>query len=174
MSRQNKVFYQKPQKNLQKPDTADNVCTNQSERTFTVKEPVEGGIKDWIANAIIVLLSISFVFLIIVAVAETADANHVWVMDEKEFWRYIANEDYPEIVNYVYQNENRGVTVTPTLKECYAVGKYFEAASLYKVAVQVNDTEDINKYSATMEECLKDLQDILYVVEDIDLKLGIN
>lgn len=174
MSRQNKVFYQRPHQNSSTSNADNAIHSNHSERTFTVKNTAEGGVKDWIANAIIVLLSISFVFLILVAIAESADANAGWSMEEKDFWNYISDEYYADIVEQAYHNENKGVTLTPGLRECHAVAKYFEAASLYKVAVFAGDAEDIKKYSATMEECRKELKDVMYVVEDIDLKLGIN
>lgn len=171
MSRQNNVFYQRPQQNSSSP-TSDKATTYSSPKTFTVKAPASGGIKDWIANAIIVLLSISFVIFALVAVAEVADRNYSWERDENEFWRYIADGNYSDIVQYVYHNENEGVKPTPGLEQCYAVANYFQAASLYKVAVNVGDTEDMEKYSAMMEECLTYMDDIEYVVEDIHLQLG--
>ena len=51
MSRQNKVFYQRPQQNATKSDASQIVHTKESERTFTIKEPVETGVKDWIRVA---------------------------------------------------------------------------------------------------------------------------
>lgn len=143
MSRQNNVFYQK-----------------------------SGGIKDWIANAIIVLLSICFVILALVAVAEVADMNYSWAREEDEFWRYISDGNYSDIVKDVYHNENEGVKPTPGLEQCYAVANYFHAASLYKVAVNVGDTKDMEKYSAVMEECLTYMDDVSYIVEDIHMQLG--
>ncbi len=174
MSKQKKVFYQRPSKNASTSNADYTPSANHSERIFTVKNAAEGSVKDWIANAIIVVLSISFVFLVLVAIAKSADANAGWSMEENDFWKYISDEYYADIVEQAYHNENIGVTLTPGLRECHAVAKYFEAASLYKAAVFAGDAEDMKKYSATMEECRKELKNVMYVVEDIDLKLGIN
>ena len=78
------------------------------------------------------------------------------------------------MIEAVYHNQNEGVRETEGLKQCYVVAEYFEAASFYKVALYVNDKEDMIKYKGIMEECLLEMDDISYIAEDINQKLGLD
>lgn len=182
MSKPNKIFYEKP-RHLQEQQKANKkieehyFAPSYKPQDYSAGSKEKAGIgskvKSWIANGALVVLSIILVVLLAVAVGQVSDWNRVWDRDERDFWYNISDGYYSDMVASSYHNRNNGVVTTSGLQECYAIAEYFEAASLYKAAVQVGDIEDIQKYQAKMEECLNYLDDVLYVIEDINMKLGI-
>lgn len=159
MSKPNKIFYERPQKN-------NTYTQNKGRNTVS-------NIKNLVTNGIIIALSAIFVLLSIVAIAEAKSMEYTWTRDEDDFWYSISEGNYEDIIESVYHNRNQEIPMTPGLQQCYAVADYFEAASLYKVAVSEGDEADIKKYKAIMDESLPYLDDIMYVVEDINQKLDI-
>lgn len=168
MSKQNKVFYERP--NASSSPSSDQYKTN----THIIQdEDVRSKAKEIIINVILSVFSIIFVLILLTTIGELADMDYTYTRDEDMFWYSIQDGQYGDIVCDAYHNQNEGVELTPGLEQCYAVARYFEAASLYKAAVYAGDTEDIAKYSTVMEECLMYMDDILYIAEDINMTLGI-
>ena len=200
MSKPNKIFYERPQKNSsskqinahnetkavkQEPvkDSTSNDIESQyfnpsyqeQDYTFTPNKGrnTVSNFKNLVTNGIIIALSAIFVLLSIVAIAEAKNMEYTWTRDEDDFWYSISEGNYMDIIEPVYHNRNQEITMTSGLQQCYAVADYLEAASLYKVAISEGDEADIKKYKAIMDESLPYLDDIMYVVEDINQKLGI-
>lgn len=168
MSKQNKVFYEKPNSS-----NAQNYGQEKKNSRIIQEGDVRNKAKELITNVILSILSIIFVLLLLTTIVELADMDYTYTRDEDMFWYSIKEGEYGGVVYDAYHNQNEGAELTPGMEQCYAVARYFEAASLYKAAVHVGDTEDIAKYSAVMEECLTYMDDILYVAEDIKMTLGI-
>lgn len=168
MSKQNNFFYERPNSSYG-PD-------NNQRKYESHNIPAEDAgskVKGLIINVILGVLSIVFGIILLMTIAEIADMDYTYTRDEDMFWYSIKDGEYSDIVCDAYHNQNEGVELTPGMEQCYAVARYFEAASLYKAAVHVGDTEDIEKYADVMEECLTYMDDILYIAEDINITLGI-
>lgn len=168
MSKQNKVFYERPN-----PSNISNSDKRKQDSHIIQDEDVRSKAKELIINVILVVVSIAFGLILLTTIGELADMDYTYTRDEDMFWYSIKDGEYGDIVYDAYHNQNEGVELTPGLEQCYAVARYFEAASLYKAAVHVGDTEDIEKYVAVMEECLTYMDDILYIAEDINMTFGI-
>lgn len=169
MSRQNNVFYERP-------DSSSFPNSNHDKGNSQIIQDgdVRSKTKELIINVVLSILSVIFVLVLLTTIVELADMDYSYTRDEDMFWYSIKGGSYNEIVLDAYHNENEGVELTPGLEQCYAIARYFEAASLYKAAVHVGDTEDIAKYTAIMEECLIYMEDVSYIAEDIKEQLGID
>lgn len=130
-------------------------------------------VKEWIANGALIVLSITLVITITVLIGEVRFMKAVYTHDADDFWYAIEYENYANTVNMKWDNEAKGVYEDRELKQCYAVADYFEAASLYKAAVYTKNTEDMQEYLSVMKESYALLDDISYVAEEINTKLGI-
>lgn len=130
-------------------------------------------IKEWIANIALVVLSILLGISLVGLIAEVRWVGYDYTRDESDFWYYIDKEFYGQVVDYRWENEALGIKKTAELEQCYAVADYFEAASLYKVALYHNDTEKMEQYVTTMKESYSKMDDVSYLAENINDKLGI-
>jgi len=130
-------------------------------------------IKEWIANGALIVLSLALVLSIIMLITEMSYSFRSYNRDADDLWWYVNNGNYVELVTARNSNEAAGVFETNELSEIYAVADYFEAASLYKVAVFKNDTADMDKYLTEMGKAYIEMNDINYLAEDINEKLGI-
>ena len=168
MGRQNNVFYERPDSS-----SFQNSNHNKGNSQIIRDGDVRSRTNELIINVILSIFSVIFVLALLTTIIELADMNYSYTRDEDMFWYSIQDGQYGDIVLDAYHNQNEGVELTPGLEQCYAIARYFEAASLYKAAVHVGDTEDIAKYTTIMEECLTDMEDVLYIAEDIKAQLGI-
>lgn len=130
-------------------------------------------IKEWIANGILVVLSVFFVILGSVLLSELKSMNYFYSYDDSDFWYAIEQGRYSSIVEKRWQNEYSKEQPEGEMGQCYAIADYFEAASLYKVAVEKKDTVNAEKYLNIMTEKYKEFGDVSYVAEDIKQKLNI-
>lgn len=135
--------------------------------------PQKRGIKELIANGVLIILSIVLVINICVALTVIGDMNYSYARDEENFWYSITDGNYAPLIADVWTNRYSGVIETDGLAQCYAVAEYFEAASLYKAADYTGNAEKKEKYAKIMEEKLAYFDDIMYIAEDINMKLGI-
>lgn len=130
-------------------------------------------IKEWIANGALIVLSLALVLSIIMLITEMKYSFTSYNRDADDLWWYVNNGNYVELVTARNSNEAAGVFETSELSEIYAIADYFEAASLYKVAVFKNDTAGMDKYISAMDEAYMEMGDINYLAEEINEKLGI-
>lgn len=130
-------------------------------------------VKDWIANGVLIVLTLSLVISIVVLISDIRYMTYDYSKSASTFWYEINEGQYADTVKSRHDNEAGGVFETPELKECYAVADYFEAASFYKVAAHTGNTADMEKYLAVMKEAYKLFGDVSYLAEDINTKLGL-
>lgn len=184
----NKIYYERPW-NLQKnSDKEHGENTNEAsieqeyfnpsyQETNTdmyAGEPEKNNaIKEWVANALLVILSIIFVVLMFAVIAENRSMHYHWERNEKDFWYEITEGRYSTLPSQAWDNRFNGVNTSAGLEQCYAIAEYFEAASLYRVAVEHGNLEEQEKYAGIMEEKLEYMTDVQYIAEDINKKLGI-
>ena len=136
-------------------------------------EPQKRGIKELIANGVMIVLSIALVINVCVAISVIGDMNYSWARKEDNFWYSIDDGNYAPLLADAWTNRFSDVKETKGLEQCYAVAEYFEAASLYKAAEYTGNAEKKEKYAKIMEEKLAYFDDIMYIAEDINMKLGI-
>lgn len=184
----NKIYYERP-RNLQKNSNKEhgentnettieqeyfNPSYQESNTDIYARKPQKNNvIKEWVVNALLVILSIIFVVLMFAAIAENRSMHYHWERDEKDFWYEITDGRYASLLSQTWDNRFNGVHTTAGLEQCYAIAEYFEAASLYRVAVERGNLEEQEKYAGIMEEKLEYMTDIQYIAEDINKKLGI-
>lgn len=130
-------------------------------------------VKELIANIVLIALSVILGLSLIGLLAEMRWVGFDYSHDESDLWYYIDKEYYAQVVDYKWENVALGVEKTEELEQCYAVADYFEAASYYKAAVYNNDVEKMNEYVDKMQEAYSKLDDVAYLAENINAKLGI-
>jgi len=130
-------------------------------------------VKELIANIVLIALSIILGLSLIGLLAEMRWVGFDYSHDESDLWYYIDKEYYAQVVDYKWENVALGVEKTEELEQCYAVADYFEAASYYKAALYNNDVEKMDEYVDKMQEAYSKLDDVAYLAENINAKLGI-
>ncbi len=92
---------------------------------------------------------------------------------ENSFYRHLEMYDYPPVVGMAYQNLAEEKSGYKNLSESYAVGKYYEAATMYRIHLEAGDTERAQHWKARMEEQVPELKDFALFQDDIDKRLGL-
>lgn len=131
--------------------------------------------KGWnvVANIVIGCLCLVFVVLFFVTVKQFADAGRVYTRSEDSMVYYIQNGDYESMLRGTYMNEIHGVWASDTMKECYAVAHYYEAATLYKAYEKAGKNELAAEKKKSMEEQEALMGELSFAAEDIREELGI-
>ena len=179
----NKVFYERPDNSRKQQNKKKQYKNLNVSFEKTVQEPEQtqadqresknNSIKELIANAAIVVLSIGLVISMMILLTEVHYMDYGYAHDEDSFWYNIEDGRYGQIVRNRWMNEFEDVKVTEGLKQCYAVADYFEAASFYKAAIDNGNMQLAEKYALKMEEAYTYFYDITYIAEDIHNKLGL-
>lgn len=160
----------------QRPNNSGKNTNYQTTRYESYSRPVfvkQSSTKDLVANIILVLLSISLVIAFITLVGEMTGIDRYYNRDANSFWWEYDNGRYVDSIRVRYENIYNGVTETAELKQCYAVSEYFEAASLYKAAVYTGKEEKAAEYLKIMAKAYSEMDDVSYLADDIDTRLGI-
>lgn len=169
----NNVYYERPdQSKTAQADASNDAAMQYKKKDERIKKTTSSP-KDLIINIILIVLSILLVILLITSITILRESEYTYVTDENTFWYTINDGQYSNLSAHVYHNQNENVELTDGLEQCYAIARYFEAASLYKAAVCVQDREDMERYLTIMEECVSYMQDVPQVLADINEKLGI-
>ena len=124
-------------------------------------------IKEHIFNIIIGILCV-----VLVSTAWSAGSEFIRYMkgyayDEEDFLSCIRIEDYSSMVEYLYKNEVNDVKTTAGMEECYAVARYYEAASMYKAYKAVGRNAEAEEKKQMMEGQITEMGELAYVAEDI-------
>lgn len=124
-------------------------------------------IKEHIFNIIIGILCV-----VLVSTAWSAGSDFIRYMkgyayDEEDFLSCIRIEDYSSMVEYLYKNEVNDVKTTAGMEECYAVARYYEAASMYKAYKAVGRNTEAEKKKQVMDEQITEMGELSYIAEDI-------
>lgn len=123
---------------------------------------------DSITNAVLVILSIALVSNFAALLTDFLSAPVSYSKSEDSLWYDISRGQYAKLVAESWQSRFMKEEETEGMKQCGAVMDYYEAASLYKVAVEKGDMEGQKKYAAIMEEKLEIISDVAYIAEDIN------
>lgn len=128
-------------------------------------------IKDHIFNIMIGILCVVLVITTFVTVGNFLDNMRIYTYDEEDFLYCIQSENYYEMVGYMHNNEVNEVKVTKGMEECYAVARYYEAASMYKAYQAVGRNSEAKEQKDIMQEQMDAMGELSYAVEDIDKQL---
>ena len=131
-------------------------------------------IKNLIFNIIIGILSFVLLITLLVVAGNLMDASRSFTYDEDNFFYGIQGERYESIVGYMYKNEACGVKPSGDMEECYAVARYYEAASYYKAYEQAGDSSQAAQKRAIMKEEETRMGELSYVKNKIDAALKID
>lgn len=126
----------------------------------------------YVMNAVIVLLCV----ILLVAIGMTVEeAGYYFGMPNKAdyFENYVYCEDYALMVDSYYENIAEGYEGNKAMKEYYGVAKYFEAASYYKVYLELGDTDRAERELAKMDAAYDEMGGWCIMQPDIHEKLGL-
>lgn len=125
--------------------------------------------KNRIFNIVIVLLSVVFaITLLMTAATLVRDWDDSYSYDADSLLYLIQEGDYADLIYEVHHNEVAGVDADADMQECYAVAKYFEAASKYKAYVQAGESERAAAQQAVMDEQAALMGDLSFTIAEID------
>ena len=100
-----------------------------------------------------VILTLSLVFFIATGVSEMRDVDYTSrYLTEEYYVTTLQQENYVELLSMTARDSKLGETHSETIKSCKAVAHYFEAASLYKAYVTVNNTKAAGVQIQRMEQ----------------------
>lgn len=125
-------------------------------------------IKNLIANIVIGILCLVLLVTSFIFVKELSYYGDSYTIEEDSFLYTLQDQDYIQLVEYWKRNEAAGVKVTEDLGECYAVAEYYEAASLYKAHMQVENKEQAALQKEKMEDAASRMGELSYAVETIN------
>lgn len=126
-----------------------------------------------VTNLIIGALCVVFVVLVWLTWRDFRSAGNQFIWSEDSLVGYIQQENYAGMLRSAYNNEMRGVASTDTMKECYAVAYYYEAAALYKAYAETGKTEEAEEQKRIMEEQETLMGELTFLAEEIREELGI-
>ena len=140
------------------------------------KWPWKGGlvsmkIKNTIINIIIGGLCFVFVILSFITFAEAMDYHRDYHPGEDSFLYAIEDGDYSRLVEMMYRNEVAGVETSEIYEECYAVARYYEAATYYKAYKNAGDMTRAQEKKQIMEGQISRMGELSGCAEDIDKML---
>ena len=128
-------------------------------------------IKNMLSNIVIGALCLVFVVSAFYMVREVIGYNTSYHPEESSFLYSIQQQDYANLVQMMYRNEAADVETNATYEECYAVARYYEAATYYKAYKNAGDEKAAAKKLEIMEKQVLLMGDLAYVADDIDEKL---
>lgn len=126
-----------------------------------------------VLNVIIGFLCLVFVISLGAFVSQIADYNRSYHSDESSFLYAMQEQDYVRMVEMMYRNLAADVESNETFEECYAVARYYEAATYYKAYIEAGNRELAEEKEDIMEEQVLLMGDLSYAAKDIDEKLEI-
>lgn len=121
----------------------------------------------------IVVLAFFFILFTGMGIAELVDGMRIYTVSEDSMLYALEDGRYGDLVEDYHRNIVSGVKSTETMEECYAVAKYYEAAIDYKLAVQEEDFELLEKAKADMEAAASEMGELSYAKGEIDELLEI-
>ncbi len=129
-------------------------------------------LSDWIINAVIIILCFFLLMTAGVMIGEFYDAYSQPYADDNLFY-HIEDEQYFYLVNGSYRNIFSGFEGDAETQEYHGVGKYYEAASLYKAYEMYGNEEQAEFFLEKMEEAQKDMGGWDIAIKPIKKQLGI-
>lgn len=130
-------------------------------------------IKNIVLNVIIAVLCFILVVMLAVFVQQIFDYNRNYYPDETSFLYAVQEQDYPRLVDMMHRNQAAGVKTSDTYEECYAVARYYEAATYYKAYREAGNQKLASEKENIMKEQLLLMGQLSYAAEEINRKLGL-
>ena len=128
-------------------------------------------IKNTVVNIVIGILCFVFVILSFITLAEVMDYHRDYYPQEDSFLYTIEDRDYSRLVEMMYRNEAAGVETSEIYEECYAVSRYYEAATYYKAYKNAGDEIRADENRDIMDAQIVLMGDLGYSAQDIDKML---
>lgn len=126
-----------------------------------------------VTNLIMGALCVIFVILVWLTWRDFRNAENQFIWSEDSLVSYIQRENYAGMLRSAYNNEMKEAASTDTMKECYAVAFYYEAAALYKTYEETGRYEEAEKQKAVMTEQEELMGELAFLAEEIKEELGI-
>ena len=126
-----------------------------------------------VTNLIIIVLAFFIILFTGMGIFEMLNGMRIYTSSEDSMLYALEDGRYGDLVEDYHRNMVSDIKSTETMEECYAIARYYEAAIDYKLAVQENDKELLEKSTAAMESAAKDMGALSYAEKEINSLLGI-
>lgn len=121
-----------------------------------------------ILNSVIIVLTLIFLINAGALVSTVAEEARGYGYNESTLLYQLEEGDYASLLDMMYTNESYDRNVTEMMEQCYAVARYFEAAS-YAVAYEGDgQMEKAESYKKVMEEQEGRMGEFAYAAAEID------
>ena len=126
-----------------------------------------------ITTIIIALLAFFTILFTGMGIFELTDGMRIYTVSEDSFLYALEDGRYGDLVEDYHRNLVSDVKPSETMKECYAIAKYYEAAIDYKLAIQENDSQLQQTAADKMKTAAAEMGALSYAKNEIDNILGI-
>ena len=103
--------------------------------------------------------------------AEALDYYKDYHPKEESFLYALEDGDYSRMVEMMYRNEVAGVETSEIYEECYAIARYYEAATYYKAYKNAGDIPRASEKKELMKKQIALMGELSGYAEDIDKML---
>ena len=126
-----------------------------------------------VTNFAMVVLAFLIVLFIGMGISEMIDGMKLYTYSEDSLLYALEDGRYGDLVSYHHKNMVSDAKSTETMKECYAIAAYYEAALDYQLAVGENNKVLQKELQSKMNEAANRMGELSYAKEEIDTLLGI-
>ena len=123
---------------------------------------------------LIVILSLVLVIQISYIASELRDNRYDYSADEDDYIRMTTYENYYRILDEATNDSRLGKKHTEVEQEIRALGFYYEAATLYKAYLAIDDNESAAQQKARMDRFKEEAGSYRSETGNIDKLLGIS
>ena len=123
---------------------------------------------------LLVILSLVLVIQISYIASELRDDRYDYSADEDDYIRMTTYENYYRILDEATNDSRLGKKHTEVEQEIRALGFYYEAATLYKAYLAIDDSESAAQQKARMDRFKEQAGSYMSETGNIDKLLGIS
>ena len=123
---------------------------------------------------LLVILSLVLVIQISYIASELRDDRYDYSADEDDYIRMTTYENYYRILDEATNDSRLGKKHTEVEQEIRALGFYYEAATLYKAYLAIDDSESAAQQKARMDRFKEEAGSYMSETGNIDKLLGIS
>ena len=123
---------------------------------------------------LLVILSLVLVIQISYIASELRDNRYDYSADEDDYIRMTTYENYYRILDEATDDSRLGKKHTEVEQEIRALGFYYEAATLYKAYLAIDDSESAAQQKARMDRFKEEAGSYMSETGNIDKLLGIS
>ena len=123
---------------------------------------------------LLVILSLVLVIQISYIASELRDNRYDYSADEDDYIRMTTYENYYRILDEATNDSRLGKKHTEVEQEIRALGFYYEAATLYKAYLAIDDSESAAQQKARMDRFKEEAGSYMSETGNIDKLLGIS